>query len=189
METSTGRGTLEAGPAPLRRDFTPRSRERKVTYLPSSGVVVQARPAVLRVAAGAVLSEVQVPEAEDGESATQGASVDEFLRRSAEQQHRLRAEIRAAHQRIEAAATPPAGATDAGAELAALVYDAHAELARLEREHQEAIQAIRDRALAEAARLIDDARRRAAEVRTRAGRLIEGARGDADGGDSIEEEL
>ncbi|MBV8958289.1 MAG: hypothetical protein JO087_05930 [Actinobacteria bacterium] len=98
-------------------------------------------------------------------------SVDEFLRRSAEEQDRLRAEIHVVRGRIETAASR-AAAAQGSADVHALLLDAQSELARLDAEHQEALQSVRDGALAEAARVIDDARRRAALVRARGEQLL-----------------
>lgn len=163
---------VEPQTPPLRRDFTRRSRPGQVASVASSRMVVRARPSGLRVSAGAVLSEVRVPESDSGESPADRASIEAFLRRCAEEQRRLRAEIDAARQRIERAATAAEGRASLD-QLAALVTQAHDELTRLEREHRQAVQSTRDRAMAEATRLLDDARRRAEEVHARGRRLLE----------------
>jgi hypothetical protein len=163
----------EADALPLRPAFTRRSSAGQVTPIASSSMVVRARPSGSRVVADGAATEVLVPELSNGKSPAERASTDQLLRRFEDEQEQLRAEIRAAQERIDRAGTEahPALAAAEG-ELAGLVIDAHRQLTRLEKEHREAIESIRDRALAEASRLLADARTRALEVRARAAQLL-----------------
>ena len=105
----------------------------------------------------------------EGETVGASESAAALMLEVAATRSRLEAEIRQANERFEIAQSPVTAAVrEAQVELGALVLEAQQELTEIERETRESVNATRDAAVAEAARLLRAAVERATSARARA---------------------